>query len=196
MSLSFVICLFSSLLIKMLLLSMLRATTRGVFATSQNDLIQFVRVWVMWQNINKNSYLRLVGFSALSVSNSSLKPFHCCFLHPGNTSTHLCPVSRDSLTLDGPGSFASQVGSLDLAINGSTDPGSNNQLAELEPNNIQISANNKNHSGDRRLETNQGRISHFQPILKITWCNNSFIHCVWRQSGVDFFNVCLHIIWW
>ncbi|XP_042248486.1 myosin phosphatase Rho-interacting protein-like [Thunnus maccoyii] len=67
----------------------------------------------------------------------------------GNTSTHLRPVSRDSLTLDGPGSFASQVGSLDLAINGSTDPGSNNQLAELEPNNIQISANNKNHSYDR-----------------------------------------------
>eukprot|EP00064_Thunnus_orientalis_P017990 superscaffoldBa00003991_g18077 len=67
----------------------------------------------------------------------------------GNTSTHLRPVSRDSLTLDGPGSFASQVGSLDLAINGSTDPGSNNQLAELEPNNIQISANNKNHNDDR-----------------------------------------------
>ncbi|CAK6968874.1 myosin phosphatase Rho-interacting protein-like [Scomber scombrus] len=60
----------------------------------------------------------------------------------GNTSTHLRPLSRDSLNLDGPGCFGSQVRSSDLAINGSTDAGSNKQPAELEP-------NNKNQSDDR-----------------------------------------------
>ncbi|XP_038563122.1 myosin phosphatase Rho-interacting protein-like [Micropterus salmoides] len=65
----------------------------------------------------------------------------------GNTPTYLCPVSRDSLTLDGAGSFISPVGSLDLVASGNTDPGSNNQLAES--NNIQTSANNKNQSQDR-----------------------------------------------
>ncbi|XP_044037811.1 myosin phosphatase Rho-interacting protein-like isoform X2 [Siniperca chuatsi] len=65
----------------------------------------------------------------------------------GNTHTYLCPVSRDSLTLDGAGSFVSPVGSLDLVANGNADPGGNNQLAES--NNIQTSANNKNQSQDR-----------------------------------------------
>ncbi|XP_070703477.1 myosin phosphatase Rho-interacting protein-like [Pempheris klunzingeri] len=65
----------------------------------------------------------------------------------GNASTYLCPVSRDSMTLDS--SFSSTVGSLDLVANGSTNSGSNNQLAES--NNIQTSAkqSNKNQNQDK-----------------------------------------------
>ncbi|KAI3359491.1 hypothetical protein L3Q82_013891 [Scortum barcoo] len=60
----------------------------------------------------------------------------------GNASTHLCPVSRDSLTSDG--GFVSPVGSLDLVVGRNTD----NQ--PTDSNNIQTSANNKNKSPDRR----------------------------------------------
>ncbi|KAG7219382.1 hypothetical protein INR49_019088 [Caranx melampygus] len=59
----------------------------------------------------------------------------------GNTCAYLCPVSRDSQTLDGAGIF----GSLALdSVNGNVEPGINDQLAES--NNIQTSANNKNQS--------------------------------------------------
>ncbi|XP_040919281.1 myosin phosphatase Rho-interacting protein-like isoform X2 [Toxotes jaculatrix] len=68
----------------------------------------------------------------------------------GNTSAYLCPVSRGSLTLEGAGSFGSPV--LDLAANGNTEPGVNNQLAES--NNIQTPANNKNQSQDRSHGSN------------------------------------------
>ncbi|KAM7371443.1 hypothetical protein PAMP_008687 [Pampus punctatissimus] len=64
----------------------------------------------------------------------------------GSTSTRLRSASGDSLTLDGPGGFRNQVGSLDSAFGGRRDADSNNQ-----PDNIQTSANNKNRSTTERL---------------------------------------------
>lgn len=104
--------------------------------------------------LSKNSYFRHdsveLNQTVFLPSSNRFNPF--VFLYPGNTSTYLCPVSRDSLTSDG--SFVSPVGSLDLVVSGNTDAGSNKQLAES--NNIQTSANNKNQSPDRRLEMNPG----------------------------------------
>ncbi|XP_047428451.1 myosin phosphatase Rho-interacting protein-like [Mugil cephalus] len=73
----------------------------------------------------------------------------------GNTSSYLCPVSRDSLTLDGTG-FGSPVGSLDLPVGEGTNTGTNNQPAESH--NIQTSANNQrqNRRHDRSAERTLG----------------------------------------
>ncbi|GAA6222069.1 myosin phosphatase Rho-interacting protein-like [Lates japonicus] len=73
----------------------------------------------------------------------------------GNPSAYLCPVSPDSLTSNGAGSFRSPV--LDPAANGNANPaGGNNQLAES--NNIQTSVNNKNQSQDRSHGSTAERI--------------------------------------
>uniref|UniRef100_A0A3P8TYX8 Myosin phosphatase Rho interacting protein n=1 Tax=Amphiprion percula TaxID=161767 RepID=A0A3P8TYX8_AMPPE len=66
----------------------------------------------------------------------------------GNTSPYLCPVSRDSPTLDAAGSLGSPVGSLDLAVVGSADAGSD----------IQTSENNKKQRPDRSRNRSAERL--------------------------------------
>lgn len=137
---------------------------------------------------SKNSYFRHdLNQTVFPPTAYVTETLMCCFQCPGNTSTYLCPVSRDSLTLDA--SFGSPVGSLDLVASGNTDSGSNNQLAES--NNIQTSANNKNQSQEKRSAMNPGKISNFQPILMIICVYNSSIHCVWQQRVFIF--ICLRV---
>ncbi|XP_008292033.1 myosin phosphatase Rho-interacting protein-like isoform X2 [Stegastes partitus] len=66
----------------------------------------------------------------------------------GNTSPYLCPVSRDSPTLDAAGGLGSPVGSLDLAVAGSIGAGSD----------IQTSGNNKKLRPDRSRDRSAERL--------------------------------------
>ncbi|XP_026181532.1 myosin phosphatase Rho-interacting protein-like isoform X2 [Mastacembelus armatus] len=73
---------------------------------------------------------------------------------------NLCPVSRDSLVLDGTGSFGSPIS--DLAANENADPGNNNQ----QSNNIQTSANKKNQCQDISHDSTTERILGLEAMKK------------------------------
>lgn len=148
-----------------------------------------------WQWLKKNDFIQLVGCWLFKESQGfvlkrhlstnglqkQLQPSVCLtetffwfFLHPGDTSTFLSPVSRDSLICP--------LGSLDLVSSGN----SNNQLTES--NNNQTSTNNKNQSRDKRLEMNTDdsmcKSVFYMLCLAAVWCLYSCVCCILLVTAV------------